>query len=191
MSERTMKIVVWMQVSLDGRTQGPNGEFDWPNVQQELHGHFVDTLGSAGTFLYGRKVYEMMASYWPTADEQPTSTSMQVAYARIWKPMPKVVFSRKLDTTDWNTTVARDVDDETLRRIRTAGGDAYLFGGAELVSAFAQRDLIDEYEVFVHPVVLGGGTPLFPPLSERQDMSLVQARTFDNNVVGLRYARSR
>lgn len=180
-----------MQTSLDGRTEGPNGEFDWPDVQRELHTHFVDTLRDAGTFVYGRRTYELMASYWPTADEQPTSTPMQIEYARIWKPMPKLMFSRDLDATDWNTTVARAVDEEARRRLRTAGGDAYLFGGADLVSAFAQRDLIDEYAVFVHPVVLGGGTPLFPPLAQRQNMSLVSARTFDGKVVALRYARSR
>jgi dihydrofolate reductase len=187
----TNKITVWMQMSLDGRTEGPNGEFDWPAIRGEVHAHFVDTLRDAGMFLYGRRVYEMMAAYWPTADESPASTPAQAQYSKIWKPMPKLVFSRSLDTTDWNTTVLRDVDADVEQHVRKADGDAYLFGGAETVSAFAARDLIDEYQVFVHPVVLGGGTPLFPALPDRQKMTLVGTRTFDDTVVGLRYARAR
>lgn len=181
----TNKIVVWMQMSLDGRTAGPDGEFDWPIVGGELHEHFVDTLRGAGAFLYGRRVYEMMASYWPIADQLPDSTPMQAEYAKIWRPMPKLVYSRSLDTTEWNTTVVREVDAVSV------DGDAYLFGGAETVHAFADRDLVDEYQIFVHAVVLGGGTPLFPRLPDRQQMSLVGTRTFDGTVVGLRYARAR
>lgn len=190
MNESPNKVVVWMQMSLDGRTQGPNGEFDWPILGDELHTHFVDTLRDAGTFLYGRRVYEIMAAYWPTADEDPESTHNQAEYSKIWKPMPKLVFSRSLRTTAWNTTVLDEVE-RVRDHIPAADGDLYLFGGAEVVSEFASRDLIDEYQVFVHPVVLGGGTPLFPELAQRQGMSLVQARTFDDTVAGLRYARAR
>ena len=187
----TNKIVVWMQSSLDGRTQGPHGEFDWPVIGSEVHAHFVDKLRNAGLFGYGRKVFEMMAAYWPTADQDPASTPMQAEYSRIWKPMPKLAFSRSLETTDWNTTVIRDVDAETIReRVDGAAGNLYLFGGPELVSAFIEKDLVDEFEIFVHPVVLGGGTPLFPDLNERRRIKLVGSRTFDSCVVGLQYARA-
>lgn len=186
----TNKIIVWMQTSVDGYTHGPNGEFDWPVIGDELHTHFVDTLRDAGMFCYGHRVFDIMAGYWPIADELPGSTANTIAYSKIWKPMPKLVFSRTLTTADWNATVVSDLD-QVPELARAATGDLYLFGGAETVSAFAQRDLIDEYQIFVHPVVLGGGTPLFPPLPERQAMSLVEARTFDGIVTGLRYARQR
>jgi dihydrofolate reductase len=179
-----MKLIVWMQMSLDGRTQGPNGEFDWAFVGGDLHRHFVDTLREANTFLYGRRVFEMMAGYWPTADEDPASTPMQAEYSKIWKPMPKLVLSRSLATADWNSTVVRDVAD--VRAHLAGPGDAYLFGGTETVHALAGHDLIDEYQVFVHPVTLGGGTPLF---AADQRLTLVENRTFDDTVVGLRYAR--
>ena len=182
------KIIVWMQMSLDGRTRGPDGAFDWAFVGGDLHRHFVDTLRDAGAFLYGRRVYEMMASFWPTADEQPGSTPMQADYAKIWRPMPKLVFSRSLATADWNGTVVREIGPAVRDRL---DGDAYLFGGAETVHAFAERDLIDEYQIFVHPILLGGGTPLFPELPARQAMSLVETRTFDDTVAGLRFARAR
>jgi dihydrofolate reductase len=190
MNRSTNKIVVWMQMSLDGRVQGPNGEFDWPLIGDELHTHFVDTLREAGMFLYGRRVYEMMAGYWPTADRDPRSTPNQVAYSKIWKPMPKLVFSRSLSTAAWNATVVDDVE-RVRDHAAPAAGDLYLFGGAEVVSEFTRRDLVDEYRIFVHPVLLGGGTPLFASVPERHGMSLVGTRTFDGTVVGLHYARVR
>lgn len=186
----TNKIIVWMQSSLDGFTCGPNGEFDWPQVGDELHTHFVDTLREAGLFIYGRTVFEMMAGYWPIADTLPDSTPNQVAYARIWRPMPKAVLSRTLTAADWNCTVL--ADPAAVRALADAAtGDAYLFGGSQTVAALAQADLIDEYQIFVHPVVLGGGAAFFPPLAERQAMKLVESRTFDGRVAALRYARAR
>jgi dihydrofolate reductase len=192
MTTQTPRVIVWMQVSLDGFTQGPNGEFDWPQVQGEVHRYFVDTLRDAGTFVYGRHVFEMMASYWPTADADPRSTQSQVDYSVIWKPMPKLVVSRTLKAADWNATVTDHVDAEVVAALKARSeGDIYLFGGAETVGEFARLDLIDEYQLFVHPILLGGGTPLFPPLSERQAMSVQEARIFDGAVTGLRYRRER
>jgi dihydrofolate reductase len=184
------KIVLWMQASLDGRAAGPNGEFDWPVVRDELQGHFVDVLRGAGMFLYGRRVYEGMAAYWPTADTDPSSSQLSVAFANVWKPMPKAVFSCTLPSAEWNTTILRDVED--VRRLReSATGDLVLFGGSEVVASFVGRDLIDEFQIFVHPTVLGGGAPLFPGLAQRQGVRLIESRAYDSAVVGLRYARTR
>jgi dihydrofolate reductase len=185
------KIVVWMQSSLDGRTQGPHGEFDWPVVGPEAHTHFVETLRHAGLFGYGRKVFEMMAAYWPTAEDDPASTPMQAEYSRIWKPMPKLVFSRNLEGADWNTVVIHDIDPATVReRVSRASGNLYVFGGSEVVSAMIEEDLVDEFQIFVHPVILGGGPRLLPALEERRSMRLIENRTFDGSVLGLRYARA-
>jgi dihydrofolate reductase len=185
------RIIVWMQTSLDGRTAGPEGEFDWPVIGPDLHRHFVETLGNAGLFLYGRKIFEMMASFWPIADELPDASEMQAAYARIWRPMPKLVVSRTLADVDWNGDVVDSVDERITEAKRAADGDVYAFGGAETVAELSRQDLVDEYRLFVHPVVLGGGPTLFPHLVDRQQMSLVGARTFDDHVVALRYARVR
>jgi dihydrofolate reductase len=185
------KLTLWMQMSLDGFTQGPHGEFDWPTMDPELHGYFVEELRGVGGFLYGRRVYEMMAAYWPTADTDPASTAHQVAYAKIWKPMPKVVFSRSLEGADWNTRiVADDLAGEVTRLKQQPGGDLVLFGGAETAGGFIRQDLIDEYRLYVHPVVLGGGTPLFPASDKRHGLRLVRSRTFDSAVVQLHYARA-
>jgi dihydrofolate reductase len=182
------KIIVWMQSSLDGFSCGPQGEFDWPRIGDELHTHFVDTLRSAGAFVYGRNVFEMMAAFWPVADTLPGSTPNQAAYARIWRPMPKIVLSRTLTEADWNTTV---IDDPArLRQIADAAdGDTYVFGGSATVAALEAEGLVDEYQVFVHPVLLGAGRPFFPANTHRQAMTLTDSRVFDGAVVGSRYAR--
>jgi dihydrofolate reductase len=187
---RENKIIVWMQSSLDGFTAGPNGEFDWPVIGDEIHTHFVTTLRDAGLFVYGRTVFEMMAGYWPVADTLPDATANTVAYSQIWRPMPKVVVSRTLTGAEWNATVV--ADPTGVRELADAAdGDSFVFGGSRTVAALAQADLVDEYQIFVHPVVLGGGTPLFPPLTDRQAMTLLESRTFDGRVAGLRFARAR
>jgi dihydrofolate reductase len=187
---RENKIIVWMQSSLDGFTAGPNGEFDWPVIGDEIHTHFVTTLRDAGLFVYGRTVFEMMAGYWPVADTLPDATANTVAYSQIWRPMPKVVVSRTLTGAEWNATVV--ADPTGVRELADAAdGDSFVFGGSRTVAALAQADLVDEYQIFVHPVVLGGGTPLFPPLTDRQAMTLLDSRTFDGRVAGLRFARAR
>lgn len=150
----------------------------------------MTTLREAGLFVYGRKVFEIMSGYWPIADTLPDSTPNQVAYAQLWRPMPKVVVSGTLRSADWNSTVIPDP--AGLRELADAAdGNTYVFGGSRTVAALTAADLIDEYQIFVHPVVLGGGTPFFPPLADRQVMTLVESRTFDGRVAGLRHARAR
>ena len=184
------KIIVWMQVSLDGRASGPGGAFDWPVVGPELTTYFLGGLRGAGLFCYGAEVYRGMAAYWPTADEESGADEYQVAFSRLWKPMPKLVFSHNLDTTEWNTTVAADID--AIRSFAdNADGDAYVFGGATVVGELIRRDLIDEYQLFVHPVVLGDGAPLFPDLDERRQVRLAGSRVYDDSVISMRYVRER
>ncbi len=111
-------------------------------------------------------------------------------HARIWRPMPKLVVSRTLHEAEWNSTVVGDVT-RFPELVESAAGDVYVFGGAETVAALAARDLVDEYHVFVHPVVLGGGTPLFSPDRERRPMALRGTRTYDDRVVELHHGRAR
>ncbi|WP_076263674.1 dihydrofolate reductase family protein [Intrasporangium flavum] len=183
------RIIVWMQASADGFTSGPNGEFDWADVGTELHTHFVTTLADAGLFVYGREVFDMMASFWPIADTLPDSTPNQMAYARIWRPMPKAVLSTTRETAGWNSTVLPST--QGLRAlVDDADGDAYVFGGSRTVAALEEADLVDEYQVFVHPVLLGGGAS-FHAVDGRRALRLAEARTFDGRVVGLRHVRER
>jgi dihydrofolate reductase len=183
------KIVVMMSVSVDGFIEGPDRELDWHLVDDELHRHFNEQLGAMGAFLNGRVTYELMAAFWPTADTDPASTGPMVEFARIWRDMPKLVFSRTLERADWNATVVHEVVPDQIRRLKAEPGGDLALGGADLAAAFRRQDLIDEYRLYVHPVLIGRGKPLFQPSDARTGLRLAQTRPFGNGVVLLRYTR--
>ena len=112
------KVILTMSVSLDGFIEGPNREIDWHMVDDELHSHFNEWLAAMGAFLSGRVTYELMAEFWPTADSDPSSTGPMVEFARIWRDMPKIVYSTTLEHADWNTTVVRDVVPEEVMALK-------------------------------------------------------------------------
>ena len=183
------KVILMLSVSLDGFFEGPDGELDWQLVDDELHWHFNEQLSGAGAFLNGRVTYELMAAFWPTADRDPSSTAPMVEFARIWREMPKLVFSRTLERVDWNATVVREVVAEEVMALKASPGGDLVVGGANLAATFMRLDLIDEYRLYVHPVVIGRGTPLFRGSGVRVDLRLAETRTFGNGVVLLRYQR--
>jgi len=178
-----------MSVSLDGYIEGPDREIDWHLVDDELHDHFNEQLRGMGAFLNGRVTYELMAASWPTADTDPASTKPMIEFARIWRDMPKIVYSKTLQRAEWYTTIVRDVVPEEVARLKAQPGGDLSLGGADLAAAFMRHDLIDEFRIYVHPVLIGGGKPLFPPSGPRIDLRLVETRTFGNGVVLLHYQR--
>jgi dihydrofolate reductase len=185
------KIVLHMSVSLDGFFEGPDRELDWHLVDDELHTYFNEQLAPMSAFLNGRVTYELMAEFWPTADTDPGSTGPMAEFARIWRDMPKVVFSRTLERAEWNATVRHDVDPEEIRTLEQEPGGDMALGGADLADTFRRHDLIDEYRLYVHPVLLGRGRQLFGPADAPSGLRLVETRTFGNGVVLLRHARAR
>jgi len=192
------KIVFMMSVSLDGFFEGPDRELDWQLVDVELHQHFNEWLATAGAFLDGRVTYELMAGYWPTADQDPGASAPVIEFARIWRDMPKIVFSRTLEQAGWNTTIVREVDPEEIQKLKAqpggdlvVGGGDLVVGGADLATAFRAHDLIDEYRIYVQPVLLGRGRPLFQPSDVTAHLRLAETRAFGNGVVLLRFERPR
>jgi dihydrofolate reductase len=183
------RIVLMTSLSTDGFFEGPGGNLDWHLVDDEVHAEFNEVLGAMSAFLDGRVTYELMAGFWPTADSDPESSPPMVEFARIWRDMPKVVFSRTLERADWNATVVRDVVPDEIRRLKEQPGGDMAVGGADLADTFRRHDLIDEYRLYVHPVLLGRGTPLFRPADAPAALSLLETRTFGNGVVLLRYER--
>ncbi|GGZ55838.1 deaminase [Streptomyces bluensis] len=179
-----------MSVSLDGYIEGPNREIDWHMVDDELHTHFNEQLATMGAFLNGRVTYELMADFWPTADREKDSTGPVADFAAIWRNMPKIVFSRTLQHARWHTTIVRDVVVEDIRALKAQDGGDLALGGAELAAEFLRHDLVDEYRIYVHPVVLGRGKPLFAESDSRRKLRLLENRTFGNGVVLLRYERA-
>jgi dihydrofolate reductase len=180
-----------MSVSLDGFFDGPDRELDWQLVDEELHQHFNDWLRGAGAFLDGRVNYELMAGFWPKADADPASSPQMVEFAGIWRDMPKIVFSRTLERADWNATVVSDVVPEDIMALKAQDGGDLVLGGADLAATFIRHDLIDEYRLYVHPVLLGRGRLLFGPGDLPLGLRLVENRAFGSGVVMLRYERVR
>jgi len=185
------KIIFMMSVSLDGFFEGLGRELDWQLVDEELHQHFNDWLAGAGAFLEGRVTHELMAGFWPTADADPASSPQMVQFAGIWREMPKIVFSRTLDRADWNATVVSDVVPEDIAALKAEPGGDLVVGGADLAATFMRHDLIDEYRIYVHPILLGRGRPLFRPTDLRLSLRLAENRAFGSGVVLLRYERAR
>lgn len=183
------KIILTMSVSLDGFIEGPNREIDWHMVDDELHRYVNKELAVMSAFLSGRVTHELMAGFWPTADTDPSSPEPMVDFARIWREMPKIVFSRTLKRADWNTTVLPDVDADEIMKLKAQPGGDMALGGADLAAAFMRQDLIDEYRLLVHPVVIGQGKPLFQRSDSQINLRLAETRTFGNGVVLLRYQR--
>jgi dihydrofolate reductase len=179
-----------MSVSLDGYFEGPDRELDWQLVDDELHGHFNQWLSSMSAFLDGRVTYELMASYWPTADADPASTQYVAEFAKIWRDMPKIVYSRTMEKADWNATVVREVVPEEVVALKAEPGGDMVLGGADLAATFMRYDLIDEYRIYVHPVLIGAGRPLFEPSGLKASLQLAATRTFGSGVVMLRYLRA-
>ncbi|MEU7576034.1 dihydrofolate reductase family protein [Streptomyces sp. NPDC041068] len=185
-----MRKIIWaMSASLDGFMSGPDGELDWHLVDDELHRHFNELTSAMGAFLDGRVTWQLMAEAWPTADADPESTEPMREFAAIWRDMPKYVFSRTLEQADWNTTILREVVPEEIRALKeSADGDISL-GGADLAASFLRLGLVDEIHVYVHPVLIGRGRPMFQASDVKADLRLTQTRTFGNGVVLLRYER--
>jgi dihydrofolate reductase len=183
------KLILMMSVSLDGYFEGPNRELDWQLVDEELHVHFNEWLATMSAFLDGRVTYELMAGYWPTADADPAAPAPVAEFARIWRDMPKFVFSRTLPRADWNTTVVRDVVPGEIMKLKAQPGGDMVIGGADLAASFLRHDLIDEFRIYVQPVLLGTGRPLFRPSEAKVSLRLAETRAFGSGVVLLRYQR--
>jgi len=176
-----------MGVSLDGFIVGPAGDFDWTAPDEEVFRFVTDELRQVGVHLMGRRLYETML-YWETADQDPSLDDSMLQWAAIWKPLPKVVFSTTLSAVQGSARLASGSLAEEIGRLRTEPGEGVIaIGGATLAADAAALGLIDEYRARVYPVLVGGGTPFFPQHERRQNLELVDTRTFSSTVVYLRY----
>lgn len=177
-------------VSLDGFMAGPNGELDWSVPTPELHRFHNERVRELAAHLCGRRLYETMV-YWETAEESGSLTAdYEREFAAIWKGLPKIVFSRTLETVEGNATLAREVVAKEIVALKAQASEPLGVGGADLAATLTKLGLVDEYRLFVSPVVLGAGAPYFPALGKRMDLELVETRTFGSGVVYLRYRRA-
>jgi dihydrofolate reductase len=179
------KLVYSMGVSLDGFIAGPDASIDWSAPDEELHRFHNQQAREVGTQLYGRRLYEAMTP-WETVTDASAGTP-ELEFASIWRDTPKVVFSRTLDRVAGNATLVREDAGEVVARLKEEPGKDLAVGGAGLASTFVRLGVIDEYRLFLNPVVVGGGTPYLPPLEHTIDLELLETRTFGSRVVYLRY----
>jgi len=180
------RVIYSPMVSLDCFVEGPNRELDWGIVDEELHSFINDQQNAIDTYLFGRRMYEVMV-YWDTAEADPSNPEYALEFARIWKNTHKIVFSKTLAQVQGNATLSKGNIVEEIARLKTEPGKDMSVGGASIASTLMGLGLIDEYWLYVQPVILGSGTPMFPALSSKINLRLLETRTFNSGVVLLRY----
>ncbi|MFE4545217.1 dihydrofolate reductase family protein [Arthrobacter sp. NPDC056727] len=182
------RIILMMSVSLDGYFERLDRDISWHLVDDELLRYLNGRFRTMSAFMSGRITHELMAGYWPAADQDPDLSAPMREFAGIWRGMPKFVFSRTLTQAGWNTTVIHDVVPEHIAELKARPGGDIALSGANLASAFMRQGLIDEFRILVHPVVLGKGRPLFEDPDISMSLRLMETRSFGNGVVLLHYS---
>jgi dihydrofolate reductase len=187
------KLVLSEWVSVDGYTAGPNNDMSFvgESFNDEMGQYEYEFVSSGDTLVLGRVTYESFAGAWPHVPNNPNASEGEKAYARKLNDMRKVVFSRTLGSADWNNSrLLRELDAEAIRRLKQEEGqDLLIYGSASIVQQLTSLGLIDEYQLLVHPIVLGGGKPLFKDVGATRRLELVSARPFQSGVVLLTYRR--
>ncbi len=185
------KIISFMHISLDGFVAGPNGEMNWIKVDEEIFDHIGKRIGTTDTALYGRTTYEMMEGYWPTAGDAPGASKHDREHAAWYKKAHKIVLSKTMkDASRANTTIISDNLADSINEIKQArngGSEILLFGSPTATHELMQQGLIDGYWLFVNPVVLGQGIPLFTDIKDKIKLNLLTTRPFTSGVVELNY----
>jgi dihydrofolate reductase len=184
------RLVYLMNVSLDGFVETPEHSVDWGVADEESYGWFIDQIRAASAFIYGRRLYETMAAYWPGAESDPHATPWMREFGEIWNPKPKVVFSSTLTAVAHNSRLVAGDPIEELARLRSEFDGELQVGGPTLAATFVRHDLVDAYRMVVHPVVLGAGTPFWPALERPMRLRLADTRRFSSGATVLDYVRA-
>lgn len=182
-----------MHISLDGFVAGPNGEMNWIKVDEEIFDYVGRRISGTEAALYGRLTYQMMESYWPTAGDGPTATKHDIDHSKWYKKAQKIVLSKTMkDQVLPNTSIISDKLPERINEIRKqAGPEILLFGSPTATHSLIQLGLIDGYWLFVNPIVLGRGIPLFVDIKEKIKLALLNTRRFTSGVTELNYTVDR
>jgi dihydrofolate reductase len=190
------KIISFMHLSLDGFVAGPNGEMDWIKVDEEIFDYVGKRISEGDTALYGRVTYQMMEDYWPTAGEQPAASRHDIEHSKWYSKVHKVVISKTMkDTGLTNTQIISDNLPDRINEIKqspnSGSKDILLFGSPTATHSLIQLDLIDGYWLFVNPIILGRGIPLFTGIQDKIKLNLLNTRRFTCGVTELNYTVDR
>lgn len=181
-----------MHTTLDGFVAGPNGEMDWINLDDEMFDLAGKQTDQADTALYGRKTYEMMNAYWPTAGDQPNASKHDMEHSRWYNQVQKVVLSKTIDGNGLNNTqiISNNLLENINELKQEAGNNIMIFGSATASHSLFNLGLIDEFWLFVNPVVIGQGIPLFKGITEITKLTLIESKMYSCGVIGLHYAKN-
>jgi len=183
-------LIYSMMVSLDGFVEGPGDSIDWLIVDEEIHSFINDQQAEIGEYLHGRQMYELMSAYWPTAEDNSDNPGFIRDFSRIFNVMPKYVFSGTLEKANWDYQLVREDAVKAIGELKQQPGKALGVGGARLAGSCVKAGLVDIFELFVNPVVVGSGTPFLPPAASMMNLTLVEMNRFKSGVVRLRYLKS-
>jgi dihydrofolate reductase len=185
------KLVLFMHTTLDGFVAGPNGEMDWINVDEEMFEYAGKRTNESDTALYGRVTYEMMQSYWPNAADQPNATRHDIEHSKWYNGVTKIVLSRTMKGANLpNTKIISDnVANEISKLKQSAGKDILIFGSPSAVHSLMSENLIDDYWLFINPILLGQGIPLFKGIKNKTNLKLLETIPFAAGVVCLHYEK--
>ncbi len=178
-----------MHVSLDGFVAGPNGEMDWIKLEDEIFNHVGNRISKGDTALYGRVTYELMESYWPTAADKPNATKHDIEHSAWYSKSKKVVLSKSMKANELNNTkvISDKLVENILELKQQPGNEILLFGSPTATHSLIQHQLIDGYWLFVNPVILGKGLPLFANIQHKVPLTLLSTKVFNCGVVELNY----
>jgi dihydrofolate reductase len=183
------KLIYSALTSLDGYVADENGNFDWAEPDEEVHGFVNDLERRVGTYLYGRRMYDVMVA-WETMDTVPDQAPFVQDFAELWQAADKIVYSKTLEAvSSARTRLQRDFDPEAVRRMKGAAGRDISVGGPDLAAQAIKAGLVDEFHLFVSPVVVGGGKQSLPS-NVHLKLELLDERRFGNGVVHLHYRTS-
>ena len=178
-----------MHISLDGFVAGPNGELNWAKVDEEIFDHVGKRISEGDTALYGRVTYQLMESYWPTAADKPTASKHDIEHSKWYSKVHKVVLSKTMKDSGlgYTTIISNNLSDRINEIKKQAGKDILLFGSPTATHSLIQQNLIDGYWLFVNPIILGQGIPLFLDIKDKIKLNLVSTRPFTCGVTELNY----
>ena len=182
------KIIYRYHVSLNGLIEMPGSSPDWVIADEELFRYMNNLERQVGGYLWGRGMYENNQALWPTADTQSMPAYL-IEFVQIWKQIPVIVFSSTLERVEGNARLERGDPVAVVTRLKEQPGPDLAVGGVQLVSALIQAGLVDEYQIFVQPIILSPGRPLYPALNEAVPLKLVETHPFHSGIVFLRYQR--
>ncbi len=183
------KIVSFVHVSLDGFVASADGGLDWISINEELFGYVEQRIKQTDTALYGRVTYQMMEAYWPTAADQPAATKHDHEHSRWYKQVRKIVLSKTLQEKNHSDTkiISSNLTGEITKLKQGMGSEILMFGSPSATHALMAENLIDEYWLFINPILLGQGIPLFKNIKDRTALKLVKSKIFASGVVCLHY----